>query len=107
MYFKQCGNRISLKFCLNKKVVVNYFLRLLDNKSNDFLGFICYMNHYLCNFSIDLFEVILTIQRLCLFNFGLGKKLLVPVLVDTPGQFRFLKMRQGVCHVTSRNKLMK
>lgn len=76
MYFKQCGNRISLKFCLNKKVVVNYFLRLLDNKSNDFLGFICYMNHYLCNFSIDLFEVILTIQRLCLFNFGLGKKLL-------------------------------
>lgn len=34
------------------------------------------MNHYLCNFSIDLFEVILTIQRLCLFNFGLGKKLL-------------------------------
>lgn len=36
MYFKQCGNRISLKFCLNKKVVVNYFLRLLDNKSNDF-----------------------------------------------------------------------
>ena len=65
-----------LKFCLNKKVVVNYFLRLLDNKSNDFLSFICYMNHYLCNFSIDLFEVILTIQRLCLFNFGLGKKLL-------------------------------
>ena len=41
-----------LKFCLNKKVVVNYFLRLLDNKSNDFLSFICYMNHYLCNFSI-------------------------------------------------------
>ena len=78
MYFKQCGNRISLKFCLNKKVVVDYFLRLLDNKSNDFLSFICYMNHYLCNFSIDLFEVILTIQRLCLFNFGLESLLNPP-----------------------------
>lgn len=57
---------------------MNYFLRLLDNKSNDFLSFICYMNHYLCNFSIDLFEVILTIQRLCLFNFGLESLLNPP-----------------------------
>lgn len=36
------------------------------------------MNHYLCNFSIDLFEVILTIQRLCLFNFGLESLLNPP-----------------------------
>lgn len=42
------------------------------------------MNHYLCNFSIDLFEVILTIQRLCLFNFGLESLLTPPPSSQPP-----------------------